>query len=175
VTFAFGGQTPTNPAVHRRRKLKGWASAWMNHDGFHENIGLETPAFGGARQRVSEVLTGAGWAAPRLDKLDLDLDIAAGRGLEEALVQSTQIGAVNSWLRNRRRKSSQPPSRPSARRWRRIWTALACACPVRCGWLAARRRGSQREQRRGPARHDREQGDRSPMPLKRLQAGSSRE
>lgn len=30
----------------------------------------------------------------------MDLDIAAGRGLEEAVVQSTQIGAVNSWLRN---------------------------------------------------------------------------
>ena len=29
----------------------------------------------------------------------MDLDIAAGRGLEEAVVQSTQIGAVNSWLR----------------------------------------------------------------------------
>ncbi len=51
-------------------------------------------------QRVSEVLTAAGWAPPRLDKLDLDLDIAAGRGLEEAVVQSSQIGAVNSWLRN---------------------------------------------------------------------------
>lgn len=50
-------------------------------------------------KRVSEVLTAAGWAPPRLDKLDLDLDIAAGRGLEEAVVQSTQIGAVNSWLR----------------------------------------------------------------------------
>jgi hypothetical protein len=50
-------------------------------------------------QRVSQVLTAAGWAPPRLDKLDLDLDIAAGRGLEEAVVQSTQIGAVNSWLR----------------------------------------------------------------------------
>lgn len=49
--------------------------------------------------RVSEVLTAAGWAAPRLEKLDLDLDIAAGRGLEEAVVQSTRIGAVNSWLR----------------------------------------------------------------------------
>ena len=24
VTFAFGGQSPTNPAVHRRRKLLGW-------------------------------------------------------------------------------------------------------------------------------------------------------
>jgi hypothetical protein len=26
--------------------------------------------------------------------------IAAGRGLEEAVVQSTEIGAINSWLRN---------------------------------------------------------------------------
>jgi SAM-dependent methyltransferase len=51
-------------------------------------------------ERVSEVLTAAGWAAPRLEKLDLDLDIAAGRGLEEAVDQSSKIGAVNSWLRN---------------------------------------------------------------------------
>ena len=50
-------------------------------------------------QRVFQVLTTAGWAPPRLDKLDLDLDIAAGRGLEAAVHQSTQIGAVNSWLR----------------------------------------------------------------------------
>jgi len=50
-------------------------------------------------KRLFQVLTAAGWAPPRLDKLDLDLDIAAGRGLEEAVVQSTQIGAVNSWLR----------------------------------------------------------------------------
>lgn len=49
-------------------------------------------------QRISHVLTAAGWAPPRLDKLDCALDIAAGRGLEEAVVQSTQIGAVNSWL-----------------------------------------------------------------------------
>ena len=28
------------------------------------------------------------------------VDIAAGRGLEEAVVQSIQIGVVNSWLRN---------------------------------------------------------------------------
>ena len=40
------------------------------------------------------------WAPPGFEKLDADLDIAAGRGLEEAVVQSTQIGAVNSWLRN---------------------------------------------------------------------------
>ena len=51
-------------------------------------------------ERVTQVLIAAGWAAPRFDKLDLDLDIAASRGLEEAVVQSTQIGAVNSWLRN---------------------------------------------------------------------------
>jgi SAM-dependent methyltransferase len=49
---------------------------------------------------VSEVLVAAGWAPPRFEKLDLDLDIAAGRGLEEAVVQSIQIGVVNSWLRN---------------------------------------------------------------------------
>jgi SAM-dependent methyltransferase len=49
---------------------------------------------------VTEVLTASGWAPPRFEKLDMDLDIAAGRGLDEAVVQSTQIGAVNSWLRN---------------------------------------------------------------------------
>ena len=49
---------------------------------------------------ATEVVTAAGWAPPRFEKLDMDLDIAAGRGLEEAVVQSTQIGAVNSWLRN---------------------------------------------------------------------------
>lgn len=49
--------------------------------------------------RVTEILTSAGWSKPRIDKLDLEFDIAAGRGLEAAVVQSTQIGAVNSWLR----------------------------------------------------------------------------
>jgi SAM-dependent methyltransferase len=51
-------------------------------------------------EHVTEVLTASGWAPPRFEKLDMDLDIAAGRGLEEAVVQSTEIGAVNSWLRN---------------------------------------------------------------------------
>ncbi len=51
-------------------------------------------------EHVTEVLTKSGWAPPVFKKLDLDLDIAAGRGLEEAVIQSTQIGAVNSWLRN---------------------------------------------------------------------------
>lgn len=52
------------------------------------------------RAHVTDVVTAAGWAPPRFEKLDMDLDIAAGRGLDEAVVQSTQIGAVNSWLRN---------------------------------------------------------------------------
>jgi hypothetical protein len=30
----------------------------------------------------------------------MDLDIAAGRGLDEAVVRSSEIGALNSWLRN---------------------------------------------------------------------------
>jgi SAM-dependent methyltransferase len=50
-------------------------------------------------ERVREVLTAAGWATPQFETLDCALDIAAGHGLEEAIVQSTQIGAVNSWLR----------------------------------------------------------------------------
>jgi SAM-dependent methyltransferase len=51
-------------------------------------------------EHVAKVVTTAGWTPPRFEKLDMDLDIAAGRGLEEAVVQSTEIGAVNSWLRN---------------------------------------------------------------------------
>ena len=49
---------------------------------------------------VTDVLTAAGWRPPCFEKLDADLDIAAGRGLEQAVIQSTEIGAVNSWLRN---------------------------------------------------------------------------
>ena len=51
-------------------------------------------------EHVTEVLAAAGWTSPRFEKLDMDFDIAAGRGLEEAVIQSTEIGAVNSWLRN---------------------------------------------------------------------------
>jgi SAM-dependent methyltransferase len=50
---------------------------------------------------VTGILTAAGWSAPRSEPLDLDLDIAAGHGLDEAVMQSTQIGAVNSWLRDK--------------------------------------------------------------------------
>jgi SAM-dependent methyltransferase len=51
-------------------------------------------------ERISEVFAASGWAPPRFEKLDVDLDIAAGHGLEEAVAQTTQIGAINSWLRN---------------------------------------------------------------------------
>ena len=51
-------------------------------------------------ERVAEVFAASGWAPPHFTKFDADLDIAAGRGLEEAVIQSTQIGAVYSWLRN---------------------------------------------------------------------------
>jgi SAM-dependent methyltransferase len=49
---------------------------------------------------VSGVLTAAGWAPPRFDALDLEIDLAAGRGLDEAVAQTTKIGAVNSRLRD---------------------------------------------------------------------------
>ena len=51
-------------------------------------------------EHVTKVLATAGWMPPNFEKLDMDFDIAAGRGLEEAVIQSTEIGAVNSWLRN---------------------------------------------------------------------------
>ena len=51
-------------------------------------------------ERVSQILTDANWAHPHFAKFDCSLDIAAGRGLDEAVVQSTKVGAVNSWLRN---------------------------------------------------------------------------
>jgi hypothetical protein len=50
--------------------------------------------------RVTRILTDAGWAHPEFTRLDCSLDIAAGRGLDEAVVQSTTIGAVASWLRH---------------------------------------------------------------------------
>lgn len=51
-------------------------------------------------ERVSQILTDTGWAQPRFEKLDCVLDIAAGHGMDEAVVQCTKIGAVNSWLRD---------------------------------------------------------------------------
>lgn len=49
---------------------------------------------------LEAVLTAAGWSPPKLEAFDCALDIAAGSGIDEAVTQSTQIGAVYSWLRN---------------------------------------------------------------------------
>lgn len=51
-------------------------------------------------ERITQILTAAGWDSPKIDRFDCDIDIAAGHGLEEAVVQTTKIGAVNSWLRD---------------------------------------------------------------------------
>lgn len=50
------------------------------------------------RQHLSRVLTAAGWAPPRIDPLDLELDVAAGQGFDEAVAQLTKLGVINSWL-----------------------------------------------------------------------------
>jgi SAM-dependent methyltransferase len=42
-------------------------------------------------EHVSDVLTASGWAPPRLEKFDADLDIAANRGLEEARNQPAEV------------------------------------------------------------------------------------
>jgi SAM-dependent methyltransferase len=48
-------------------------------------------------QRVSMLLTAAGWSSPRFDKLDLDLDIAAGR----ARSWRSERAAPQSWKKPR--------------------------------------------------------------------------
>ena len=89
-------------------------------------------------ERISEILTAAGWAAPRLEKLDLDLDIAVGRGLEEAVDQSTKI-------RRRQQLAAQPAGGIVTAAIASVREALAAhldgasvAFLVRCGWSAAR-------------------------------------
>jgi SAM-dependent methyltransferase len=49
--------------------------------------------------RVTRILTGAGWSPPTFDKLDVALDIAAGGGLDAAVQQATNIGAASRALR----------------------------------------------------------------------------
>ena len=83
------------------------------------------------RDHVTEVLTAAGWAAPRFGKLDMGLDIAAGRGLAEAVAQSTQIGAVNKLV-------AQPAGRGRPRR-HRLCSRGAFALCGRCESAIARR------------------------------------
>ena len=49
--------------------------------------------------RLRRVLTGAGWSAPSVTPLDVELDIAAGGGLEQAVEQACQIGPAGRALR----------------------------------------------------------------------------
>ncbi len=86
---------------------------------------------------ITDVLTASGWAPPRVEKFDIDLDIAAGYGLDRPWfsrrrsAQST-AGCVVSrprWLRS-------PPTR-SGWRWRRMRRAQPCACRPECGSSAA--------------------------------------
>jgi SAM-dependent methyltransferase len=46
-------------------------------------------------ERVTRILTGAGFAAPRFTSCDLMLDLAAGGGLDEAVNQACEIGATS--------------------------------------------------------------------------------
>ena len=48
--------------------------------------------------RIARILGEAGWARPTVEPLQLELDIAAGRGLDQAVVQTTKIGLVSAWL-----------------------------------------------------------------------------
>ena len=50
-------------------------------------------------ERVTRILTGAGWSAPSFTPVDVMLDIAAGGGLDLAVEQATHIGAASRALR----------------------------------------------------------------------------
>jgi SAM-dependent methyltransferase len=50
--------------------------------------------------RVTRILTGAGWPVPRMDRLDLAIDLAAGGGLEAAVRQTAQVGPTSRALRD---------------------------------------------------------------------------
>lgn len=49
--------------------------------------------------RVTRILTGAGWPAPTFTPVDVALDLGAGGGLDRAVEQATNIGAASRALR----------------------------------------------------------------------------
>jgi SAM-dependent methyltransferase len=51
-------------------------------------------------ERVTRILTQAGFAAPRFDPVDLTLDLAGGKGLDAAVVQARSIGAASRALQD---------------------------------------------------------------------------
>ena len=62
------------------------------------------PTSFGDPDRVTRILTGAGFAPPRLTPVDVMLDIATGRGLDEAVAQTLRIGPTSRALQ------VQPPA-----------------------------------------------------------------
>jgi SAM-dependent methyltransferase len=51
-------------------------------------------------ERVTRILTGAGWAKPRFTPVDVAIDLAGGGGLDAALQQATTIGPTSGALRD---------------------------------------------------------------------------
>lgn len=125
LTSAFGtmffGDATAALANMRRAAVPGSRMAIVCWRGLAENPWMEVPMTAVARHLpprpkpvpnapgmfgfadpgyVSEIFAASGWAPPSFNRLDVDLDIAAGRGLDEAVNQTTKIGAVSSWLRN---------------------------------------------------------------------------
>jgi len=125
LTSAFGVMFFGNPVeafAHMRRAASpGARVAFVCWCSLQENPWIEVPMRAVARhlpprperrphapgmfafadpEHLSSVLRSAGWARPQLEKLEVELDIAAGGGIEAAVMQSTQIGAVHSWLRD---------------------------------------------------------------------------
>lgn len=81
-------------------------------------------------QRVSEVLSAAGWTPPRLDKLDLIWTSPLAAGWRRLWFSRPRSAPSTAGCATNRRRLSQPRSRPSAKRWRRTWTAERA--PARC-------------------------------------------
>ncbi len=48
--------------------------------------------------RVTRILTGAGFKTPRMDPLDLMLDLAGGGGLDEAVIDASKVGPASAAL-----------------------------------------------------------------------------
>lgn len=85
------------------------------------------------RDHVTEVVTAAGWAPPRFEKLDMDLDIAAGRGLEGLWFSQPKLAPSTVGCATSQQRSSLPPSPLFARRLHPMRTVRECDCPARCG------------------------------------------
>jgi ubiquinone/menaquinone biosynthesis C-methylase UbiE len=89
-------------------------------------------------RRVFEVLTEAGWARRVSTNSTSIWTSPPAAGWKRQWFSAPGSAPLTAGCPTSLRRSSQPPSRPSAKRWRRIWMARAYVSPVRCGWSAAR-------------------------------------